>query len=325
MIYYYLAVMMKYYQLLLLTCLTMACTAGYAQAKKEKNKEILVYQCLRYNDSVHVKQTEVSIAHWLAYVYAKFEDHPDGDPDPGEVAKFLPDSVEQSNQFLFDMFLRYWKIIVTNELDEEQYEKFVWNSQSVRSFPLYLTKEEKKEYDHIKTFLNKPITGLTFEAIEEFMIWQSEVLDGWRKEDENYTHEVRFLPRLIYDDLIESTKTGLRNSKEKDGTLSVVGDSVNLKGCHLYNYKGSQSCPMSEGRFKEYGTLTSTVAVDSYNPDIDGYYNLLGNVAEMTATKGIAKGGHWGMYASEILKNEDLKYSTPSSKIGFRFMVVVRK
>jgi len=314
--------MKKFYQLLIVACLTFSFTGVYAQTKKEKSKEIAVYQCLKYNDSIHIKQTEVSIRHWLSYVYAKFEDHPDGDPDPDEVAKFLPDSVEQSNRFLFDMFLRYWKI---DELDEEQFEKFVWNQQSVRYFPLYLTKDEKKEYDHIKTFLNKPITGVTFEAIEGFMKWQSEILDGWLKDDENYSHNVRLVTPAIYDELIENTKNGLRNSKEKDGTASVIGDSTNLKGCHLYNFKGSQNCPTSEGRIKEYGTLESTVAINSYNPDIDGYYNLLGNVAETTSTKGIAKGGHWDMYASEILKNEELKYSTPSSKIGFRFMVVVRK
>ena len=124
--------MIKFYQTLLAVCLISTYTGVDAQAKKEKSKEIAVYQCLKYTDSIHIKQTEVSIRHWFAYVYARFEDHPDGDPDPEEVAKFLPDSVEQSNRFLFDMFLRYWKI---DELDEEQYEKFVWNQQSVSYFP----------------------------------------------------------------------------------------------------------------------------------------------------------------------------------------------
>lgn len=303
----------------------MACAGVYAQNKKDKKNIVSVYQCLRYNDSIHVKQTEVSIAHWLAYVYSKFENHPDGDPEVEDVSKFLPDSVEQSNQFIFDIFLRYWKIFMTEELDEELYEKTLWNRQSVRGFPLYLTKKEKKENDYLKLFLNKPITGVAFEEVEEFMKWHAQILDAWLKDDENYTHEVRFLPTLIYEELIENTKIGLRNSKEKDGTLSVVGDSVNLKGCHLYNFKGSSKCPTSEKRLKAYGSLIGSVAVSSYNPDIDSYYNLLGNVAEMTASKGIATGGHWDMHASEILKNEDLKYSSPSSKIGFRFMVVIRK
>ena len=46
----------------------------------------------------------------------------------------------------------------------------------------------------------------------------------------------------------------------------------------------------------------------------------------MTSSKGIAVGGHYEMYADEILKNEKLYFNKPSDKIGFRYMVsLVRK
>ena len=52
--------MIKFYQTLLAVCLISTYTGVDAQAKKEKSKEIAVYQCLKYTDSIHIKQTEVS-------------------------------------------------------------------------------------------------------------------------------------------------------------------------------------------------------------------------------------------------------------------------
>lgn len=64
--------------------------------------------------------------------------------------------------------------------------------------------------------------------------------------------------------------------------------------------------------------------VDEYAPNELGIYNACGNVAEMTATEGLAKGGSWADTGYDVRIQSEKQYIGPSSKIGFRvFMEVI--
>ncbi len=47
-------------------------------------------------------------------------------------------------------------------------------------------------------------------------------------------------------------------------------------------------------------------------------YNLLGNVSEMVAEKGISKGGSWQHSLEECSMHNEIKYSAPANWLGFR-------
>ncbi len=57
---------------------------------------------------------------------------------------------------------------------------------------------------------------------------------------------------------------------------------------------------------------------DKYFPNSFGVYNILGNVAEMIAQKGVAKGGSWTHKADEVSVEKDFEYKKPVKWLGFR-------
>jgi formylglycine-generating enzyme required for sulfatase activity len=63
------------------------------------------------------------------------------------------------------------------------------------------------------------------------------------------------------------------------------------------------------------------VNVDAFMPNAKGLYNIQGNVAEMTATKGIAKGGSFRHYAIESFRDAKQHYNGPADWLGFRIAV----
>ena len=302
---------------LLILLLTVASFCGSAQ--EDARDKAKVFGCLPYQENTFIKQTEVRIADWFGYLYSVNEEDAfqDDDFEDAEVRTMLPKEIDQSNKFLIDIFLRIWT-------DEWKNTKTTWNKKTIKTFPLYLNKIEKKELEKINRFLNKPITGLTHFQVQEYLSWQGEELDNLLSDADDFHHQVELIPIQLYDTLLSKYTAGLRAAEDDNGVKLVVGDSVNTQGCQLYNFKGN-GCPAEKQRLALYGTLVGPVSVYSYNPDVNGFYNLMGNVAEMSATKGVAKGGHYEMYGSEILKTEGLNYDQPSKLIGFRYLVKLIK
>ena len=66
-----------------------------------------------------------------------------------------------------------------------------------------------------------------------------------------------------------------------------------------------------------------TISVTSYRPNAFGIYNTFGNVAEMTSTKGVIKGGSWADLFSECTFDKNANYSDLDPRVGFRIMMEV--
>lgn len=61
----------------------------------------------------------------------------------------------------------------------------------------------------------------------------------------------------------------------------------------------------------------------NYPPSARGFYNIIGNVAEMTATPGVAKGGSFKHTLAEAEPSRSQTYTGPCSWVGFRCACVV--
>lgn len=61
-----------------------------------------------------------------------------------------------------------------------------------------------------------------------------------------------------------------------------------------------------------------TSPVKSFTPSLNGYYNLIGNVAELVAENGVAKGGSWQHMSIDVSIERDYPYTRPTKWIGFR-------
>ncbi len=64
--------------------------------------------------------------------------------------------------------------------------------------------------------------------------------------------------------------------------------------------------------------------VASYEPNGLGIYQMIGNVAEMTATKGIAKGGSWRHRKAACKIRKSQRYFVPDNWVGFRCVCEVK-
>jgi hypothetical protein len=85
--------------------------------------------------------------------------------------------------------------------------------------------------------------------------------------------------------------------------------------------KQALSCPMPAGYVKK-GSLNEQVPIMDYAyvnpPNAYGLYNMIGNVAELTATPGVAKGGSFEQSINDFTLQTDFPYAKPAEWLGFR-------
>jgi hypothetical protein len=154
-----------------------------------------------------------------------------------------------------------------------------------------------------------PIVGISFEQAIRFCEWKEAEINSDRPEG----RKVRVsLPSIQqYRTLIENID-------------SVAAPQKKLP-CHVstMNFKNSiWFCKPSKWYWRTQAH--QLVRVDAFWPSKLRLYNLEGNAAEMTSTKGIAMGGSFRQYASECTSDHEQSYSGPQDWVGFRYVVTIR-
>lgn len=91
----------------------------------------------------------------------------------------------------------------------------------------------------------------------------------------------------------------------------------------LFEKEAWSECGRSFPGFVTYNYMPSPVSQTGIHPN--GCYGITGNVSEMTAVKGISKGGNVRMKLKDTDLRKDYKYSKPSSVLGFRCVMTYEK
>ena len=71
--------------------------------------------------------------------------------------------------------------------------------------------------------------------------------------------------------------------------------------------------------------MSYTTGIDNYLPNRFGVYNMIGNVSEMTATKGVAKGDNFLLPLDSCKINGQQIYIKPEAWLGFRCVCEIVK
>jgi hypothetical protein len=153
---------------------------------------------------------------------------------------------------------------------------------------------------------NFPIVGITYEQALLFCQWKQRVVNSTRRDGQKI---VISLPSAdIYKRVIENTD-------------SLYRTHMNRRPCRhwTFNYKHAP-CDGEGGAIRQGQT---PVRVDAYWPTKLYLFCIRGNVAEMTAVKGIAMGGSFRHYACQCGSDQQQTYSGPQDWLGFRYIVTL--
>lgn len=164
----------------------------------------------------------------------------------------------------------------------------------------------------------RPVIGVSFEQAIHFCKWRSAIATFQYRKDHPDSRLV-FVYRLP---TVEEWKTaaaggediskfpyGLKQIRKPD----TKGPVLMKPEPALINYKDS--------RYKNF-ELVDVFAYD--NPNAWGIYQMIGNVAEMTSEKYLAKGGSWKHRLEECKIRNSQPYAGPANWLGFRCVCEVK-
>lgn len=261
---------------------------------------------IKVNDRLMVSETEVAMKDWLLFMsYARFRmDVP--------LAQTMPDTLKMhphARTFL-RLFLKH--------LGEEEnsanrifiYTKFKGYLERVSiTYPPELQNKLFSFYESL------PVTGISYEQAQLYCSWLSNIYD----ENIMFSEKMKLNFRLPAKEEWENfVRDGLNENMKRNNLF----DSLSKDGCFLYNYRFGSECKGYEAVMKKYGS-TGIMQVREFFPNTMGIYNLFGNVAEMVEERGIAKGGHYDLWARLCALDKDQTYSKPEPWLGFRWVAEV--
>jgi formylglycine-generating enzyme required for sulfatase activity len=220
---------------------------------------------------------------------------------------------------MYHEFLSYQK----SRISAEDYvallpDTTVWRSKNSYSEPYV------EYYFRHPAYNEYPIVGLTKLQAEKFCAWLSIILteENRKKEDSNVDSVLVRLPTNA--EWVWAAKGGNEYYEYPWEGHNMRMEEGKFQGQIRANFvRGKGDFMGMAGSLNDHADITAPVK--SYWPNDFGLYNCAGNVAEMVADKDVAKGGSWYSSGYDIRVNSEIPFTEPSSKIGFRYLVEVKK
>jgi formylglycine-generating enzyme required for sulfatase activity len=166
-------------------------------------------------------------------------------------------------------------------------------------------------YRHV-AYREYPVVGISYEQAVNYCKWRTNRVKTFLSIKKDFKHqnfEYRLPTKAEWERLAETSSFALNNSGK------------NKKGMHQLNCIN----PLPNGDCMATETADVTAPVKSYDKNFLGFYNMLGNVAEMVLEKGICKGGSWKDRLEGCRVGKDTEYTKPNAWLGFRCVCIVSK
>ncbi len=228
---------------------------------------------------------------------------------------FIPPGTVQINDSLF---ADETEISNFSWIEYEMWTKGIYGANSkehLATLPDTLVWIEKLAYNepYVKyyyrhpAYKNYPVVGISYEQATAFCKWRTERVKSFltiKKDFKNQNFEYRLPTKIEWEKLAETSTNFLNNNGK------------NNKGVYQIN------CAHPDTIGTPYPDVT--IPVKAYPKSLYGLYNMLGNVSEMVAEKGVRKGGSWRNNLEECRVGKDMEYSKPAAWLGFRCVCVVK-
>jgi formylglycine-generating enzyme required for sulfatase activity len=246
--------------------------------------------------------------------------------------KLLVDAYELSN-----LDYRIYESWVLATFGEQVYQKClpdtsVWRSQAGGEV-------FAKNYHRHPAFDNYPVVGLTYEQVTEYAKWRSDRVSEiiltkkniLKKEGEPFKNEAALKKYVeALDKMKDIALPQYRLLTPEEWSFYATANAPSDYGIDENNKKiqaaRKEALPLFNyhvgAEMKKNDPLLSPV--NAFLPNNFKLYNMVGNVAEMTATKGVSKGGSFIHNLEDCKISKDIAYEKPENWLGVRFVAVVK-
>ncbi len=237
---------------------------------------------------------EITCADWLEFLEAKGQD-PSLLPTPNEIVS---------------------KCIYT----QRQEEVALRERRSLFRDTSFIDSDNGKKIKAVEKCENMPVNGITYEQAMAYCDWLSD----------KYVDISKYAPLKLNfrlptpaesDSLLQDVYSSM---KKGDEHYLAFQQGINKHGCAIYNHRHNSWCAANILMKKEFG-YGIPIQEGVFFPDMNGLLDLMGNVAEMTSAKGVAKGGSCIHTAAECQPGIENKYDGPKVWLGFRVVADLKK
>lgn len=268
-----------------ITILLFASLLGIRPSLQSQTNSLIVPGTRNIGKNLNMKTTEVTINDWIVFII-------DNEFD----STLFPniDLLSKPAQLLFlDLKKRqdFDYLIISKPKSDFLLGKIKMVSQNKE-----LYHQSKEEFPGFTQHF--PITAITFSQAKKYCYW----LESRINRNQKIKVKIDLPSEEIYN------------------TVNTNKDSLNVKGCALFNFINCQCVSKTKKNYNQ-SLGKGLVRTDAYWPTESGLYNLQGNAAEMTDIEGRAKGGSFKHYAKESYSNQTQYYSGPMEWLGFRYIL----
>ena len=262
----------------------------FIHAKNIYAEQPVLFSLEKVNDSTYIDATEMNVGSWLSY-YNWILIH------EGYInaRKVLPDSTQVET--------KVWNYI------KEKSGDYISTDGRYTGQPIGYFKKMTKARDVLDKgdgsngfdIYNLPVVGISYEQAINFCKWRTKI-----------NGKGKYVFRLPTEK--EWVSYCEAHIVSYDKTINMTDSVTNNGKCVTFNYY-HKDCGNEE-------MISHVFPMSSFVCDKNYVFDMFGNVSEMVAEKGKAKGGNYTLYASQCDNDSVQHYTKPEKWLGFRCVAI---
>ena len=214
----------------------------------------------------------------------------------------------------------HWKeyLAYLKQNQPEQYEAHLPDT-TVWASTLAYNDSYVANYFSYPGFHHFPVVGISYQQALDYCQWRSKIVtETFTQNQKNKykDYQIEFIFKLPTTKQWEKAAQGNATNSYGFTELKPKEDKKNPYRANYHRPDTSNRHPLIQNLITEY--------ILAYPPNDLGYYNMIGNVAEMVAEKSIAKGGSWQDPLEDCAINKQKTYKNPQCWLGFRCICEVK-
>ncbi len=280
-----------------------------------------------YSDRFVVDETEITVAEWLEYIcYHDFEKYPSY--TSGRHMQITTTSAEEQSWLIaakYDTTLFPIPQVLNNSpidfITKPGNECAFLTAEGLHGKILLLvpidTLLNKEKRNRLVSYLNTPISGISYNQALAFCKWRTAVDSVILKNQlEGYNATIGEKAKLLYEYRYMKAFRYTLPSAEQFDLMNPGIDSITKNRQATFNYRNA--CRKNADLYGHGPVNVFEYVEPYYSRKNYKVTHIQGNVAEMISEQGIAKGGSYYHPAAESYPGNVITYTSPAPWLGFR-------